>query len=302
MRKQFLAAVLAVLCCSVFSQAQGAPATSEQGRLPHELDQQLKAQLKGKTPVILYHGGSVMVKATDLYIVYYGKFTTTQHAILDTFLENIGGSPAFNVNTEYYNKAGSHVMNILNYHPASDSYDDAYSMGKSLSGNFDTTILHNAVKNGHLPADANGIYLLTISPDVKLPSSVWCAYHSNSSTIVSGKDIKYALAADPPASILSSCSGNIVTYHDKTSPNGDVGMDEVVDSLIHELSETVTDPDGTAWYTAGGLEVGDLCNFVYGKTFLAPNGSHANHVFGSRNYLAQEIWSRVSPVACVLSH
>ncbi len=86
----------------------------------------------------------------------------------------------------------------------------------------------------------------------ELPNSVWCAYHSNSGVIVAGEDIKYALAADPPASILSSCSGNIATYHDKTSPNGDIGMDEVVDSLIHEFSETVTDPDGTAWYTAGG--------------------------------------------------
>jgi Phosphate-induced protein 1 conserved region len=101
---------------------------------------------------------------------------------------------------------------------------------------------------------------------------------------------------------LSSCSGNLATYHDKTSPNGDIGIDEVVDSLMHELSETVTDPDGTAWFTSNGSEVGDLCNFVYGKTFLAPNGSHANHTFGGLNYLAQEIWSRANPVACVLSH
>jgi hypothetical protein len=150
--------------------------------------------------------------------------------------------------------------------------------------------------------DVNGIYILTVSPDVKLPKGVWCAYHTHSTAIVTGDDIKYALAADPPASILTSCSGNLATYGDTTSPNGDIGMDEVVDSLIHELSETVTDPDLNAWYTKGGEEVGDLCNFVYGPTFLAPNGSHANHTFGSRNYLAQEIWSMESPVGCVQSH
>ena len=274
----------------------------EKGRLPYQQEQKRKEEAGTKTPVILYHGGPVMSASTTIYIVYYGSFTATQHDILDTFLENIGGSPAFNVNTEYYDSANQFVQNVLNYTPATDSYNDAYSLGTSLSGSFVTTILHNAVSGGHLPADANGIYLLTVSPDVKLPKTVWCAYHTHTTAIVAGEDIKYALAADPPASILNSCSGNIATYGDATSPNGDIGMDEVVDSLIHELSETVTDPDINAWYTKGGQEVGDLCNFVYGPTFLAPNGSHANHTFGSRNYLAQEIWSMENPVACVQSH
>jgi hypothetical protein len=294
--------ILPVLLLAGLSGGAMAQSQSPSGRLPYALDQKVKEQNASRKPVIRYHGGPVMVAHTNLYIVYYGSFTANQHSILNTFLQSLGGTPAFNVNTEYYNSKSQHVQNILNYSPSTDSYDDPYSLGKSLSGNFDTTILHNAVAAGHLPADVNGIYMLTVSPDVKLPNNVWCAYHSNSGAIVAGEDIKYALAADPPASILSSCSGNIATYHDKTSPNGDVGMDEVVDSLIHEISETVTDPDGTAWYTAGGAENGDLCNFVYGTTFLAPNGSHANHTFGGRNYLAQEIWSRANPVACVQGH
>lgn len=279
------------------------PSQTEKGRLPYQQDQEQKQRMKPKTPTIKYHGGPVMTAATTLYIVYYGSFTTNQHNILDTFLQNIGGSPAFNVNTEYYDSQGQHVQNVLNYVPATNSYDDAYSLGKKLIGNanFDIEILHNAVTGGHLPADVNGIYMLTVSPDVKL-GNVWCAYHYHSNSIVTGQDIKYAVAADPPPSILRSCSGNVTNYHDKTSPNGDIGMDEVVDSLIHELSETVTDPDINAWFTSGGSEVGDLCNFVYGTTFIAANGSHANHTFGSLNYLAQEIWSMESPEACVLSH
>jgi len=294
------AILLAILLCSVLVHAQSDHTGAH--RLPHQLDQQLKAHPAKRSQTILYHGGPVMAASTNVYVVYYGNFTANQHSILDTFLQNVGGSGAFNVNTEYFDAQNQFVQNILNYSPATDSYDDAYSMGTSLSGSFATTILQNAVSGGHLPADVNGIYLLTVSPDVKLPKSVWCAYHSHSSAIVTGEDIKYALAPDPPASILSSCSGNLATFHDTTSPNGDVGMDEVVDSLIHELSETVTDPDINAWYTSGGEEVGDLCNFVYGTTFLAPNGSHANHTFGNRNYLAQEIWSMENPVGCALSH
>jgi hypothetical protein len=75
----------------------------------------------------------------------------------------------------------------------------------------------------------------------------------------------------------------------------------VADDLIHELSETATDPDLNAWFTKNGQENGDLCNFVYGTTFLAPNGSHANHVFGTRNYLVQTIWDRAGSF-CALSH
>lgn len=37
---------------------------------------------------MLYHGGAIMPGA-NLYIVYYGSFTATQHDILDTFPENI---------------------------------------------------------------------------------------------------------------------------------------------------------------------------------------------------------------------
>jgi phosphate-induced protein 1 len=303
--KRLLTLSLSIVFCVLYAGAQTDQATrgGSSGRFPHELDQKVNAQAAGKTTTILYHGGPVMVASTNLYIVYYGGFTSNQHAILDTFLKNIGGSPAFNVNTEYFNSTNQHVQNILNYNPASASFDDAYSLGTSLSGSFVTTILHNAVAGGHFPADVNGIYILTVSPDVKLPKSVWCAYHSHTtSAIVSGMDIKYALAADPPPSVLTSCSGNLATFHDTTSPNGDVGMDEVVDSLIHELSETVTDPDGSAWFTSNGSENGDLCNFVYGTTFIAPNGSHANHTFGGLNYLAQEIWSMANPVGCVLSH
>jgi len=300
MKHQFLAAILTIVGCVAFTAAQDA--ATPRKRVPHQLDQELKAQRAAKTQTILYHGGPVMVASTNLYVVYYGAFTANQHTILDTFLQNLGGTPAFNVNTEYFDSANQHVQNVLNYSPTVNSYDDPYSLGKSLSGSFETTILHNAVAAGHLPADTNGIYILTVSPDVKLPKSVWCAFHTHTTAIVTGEDIKYALAADPPASILNSCSGNLATFHDTTSPNGDVGMDEVVDSLIHELSETVTDPDLNAWFTSNGSEVADLCNFVYGTTFLAPNGSHANHTFGGRNYLAQEIWSMTSPVGCVLSH
>lgn len=289
--------LLLTLGCFAFLGASNAP---DHHRQTFEKEKKTRAAAT-KTPVILYHGGPVLTNPKDLYVVYYGSFTTTQHAILDNFLQNLGGSGAFNVNSEYTDGSGNAVTNILNYSPTTNSFNDSYSLGKSLSSGFDTTIIHNAIANGHLPTDVNGIYILTVSPDVSLPRSVWCAYHTHSTSIVTGEDIKYAVAPDPPQSLLASCSGNVANFGDTTSPNGDIGMDAVADDLIHELSETSSDPDLNAWFTKSGAENGDLCNFVYGTTFLAPNGAHANHVFGTRNYLVQTIWDRAGSF-CALSH
>lgn len=285
--------LLSLACCFAIMAGPGIP---DHHRQPHEKTEHAST----KTPVILYHGGPVMVTGKNLYVIYYGSFTATQHSILDNFLQNLGGSGAYNVNSEYTDGSGA-VANILNYSPTTNSFNDAYSLGKSLSGGFDTSIIHNAIANGHLPSDTSGIYILTVSPDVSLPRSVWCAYHTHSASIVSNEDIKYAVAPDPPQSLYASCSGNVANFGDTTSPNGDIGMDAVADDLIHELSETATDPDINAWFTKNGAENGDLCNFVYGTTFLAPNGSHANHVFGTRDYLVQTIWDRQGSF-CALSH
>lgn len=295
--KYCLCLLLTVICFSLIA----IPKTRDHHRQLSERTNKQRTNAAAKTPVILNHGGPVMVNPKDLYVIYYGSFTSTQHAILDNFLQNLGGSPAYNVNSEYSDASGNPVTNILNYSPATDSFNDAYSLGKSLSGSFDTTIIHNTIANGNLPSDPNGIYILTISPDVSLPKSVWCAYHWHSTGIVIGEDIKYAVAPDPPQGRQSSCSGNVANFGDTTSPNGDIGMDAVADDLIHELSETATDPDGSAWFTKNGEENADLCNFVYGATFLAPNGSHANHVFGTRNYLVQTIWDPINN-SCALSH
>jgi hypothetical protein len=284
--------------------ASGQTVRTRHGRLPYSAEQKNKRPTDWQ-PVIIYHGGPILPGPINLYVVYYGSFTAKQHSILDNFLQHVGGSKAFNVTTEYYDSQGEYVANAFNYDPAADSYNDAYSMGTTLRGNyFETELLHNAVADGHLPSDVNGIYILTISPDVELPDNVWCAYHAYTPEIIEGAEVTFAIAPDPPAAggILGGCSGNIAIYHDTVSPNFDMGMDSVADSLIHELGETVTDPDISAWFTFTGQEMADVCNFNYGPLFIAPNGAHANSKFGNRDYLVQQLWSMENPVGCVQRH
>lgn len=137
--KYWLCFLLSLSCVAVvYGQNQ-----ANRHRQTFEKEKNARAAAAAKTPVILYHNGPIMAAPKDLYVVYYGSFTTTQHAILDNFLQNLGGSGAFNVNSEYSDASGATVTNILNYSPATDSFNDAYSLGTSLSGSFDTTIIHN---------------------------------------------------------------------------------------------------------------------------------------------------------------
>lgn len=294
-------AVLSLLAVRLSVACAGAQTESaDSRRLPYTQSQQ--AQAATWKPDMVYHGGPIMAGPVNLYVVYYGNFSAKQHSILDTFLEHVGGSPAFNVTTEYYDSQGQFIANALNYSAASNSYDDSYSRGTTLSGNFVIEILHAAVAGGHLPADPGGIYILTVSPDVTLPDNVWCAYHAYAPGIVDGAEVTYAIAADPSVSILDQCSGNLAIYHDKVSPNFDIGMDSVADSLMHELAETVSDPYINAWFTFTGEEMADVCNFNYGPTFPPPNRSHANAKFGNRDYLVQQLWSMENPEGCVQRH
>jgi hypothetical protein len=61
----------------------------------------------------------------------------------------------------------------------------------------------------------------------------------------------------------------------------------------------VTDPQGSGWFTSGGAENGDLCNYTYGSSLVtAPNGATANVLMNGHYYLIQKIWTNVTPQGC----
>ena len=264
---------------------------------------------------IAYHGGPILHSTTVVYIVYYGAWTAKSVHIVNNFVANLGGSGAYNVNSTYFDTAGDHVLNALAFNPAVDTYNDNYSFGKNLTDANVQSIVANAISAGHLPLNPNATYFVLTAPDVHETAfgvgfcTYFCGYHSPSNTIVSGKFIKYSFVGDASTQCPSGCIGNVAVFGDSTSPNGDIGADGVVSVMFHELSETVTDPlvgIHTAWQGAAG-ENGDLCNFKFGTTFLAPNGSHANQTLGGREYLIQTMFKLtgstppVVPGVCVNS-
>lgn len=249
---------------------------------------------------ILYHGGSVLTGTVPLYVIYYGsagEFPVQSQAIINAFLGGLSQTPQYNVNTTYCEAStttcagsgtsvsGSLSTGLIFYDPG--------SQGASISSNTVPKIIQNALTaQGHLPVSSNAIYIVVTAPTIKVSGfcTSYCAFHTKSTTIVSGATIHYAFAPEP-SSKCTVCDGNFATFGESATPNGDPGADEVVDSLMHEISETVSDPDLNAWFTSNGAENGDLCNFTYGTNLpKTKSGASYNAKWGGFFYLIQLIW------------
>jgi hypothetical protein len=98
-------------------------------------------------------------------------------------------------------------------------------------------------------------FTVCYSPDIPA-SFVFCAYHNS----VDFKDIGHVLCSVEPYQNVPGCGVRPGT------PNGHL-IDSTNNSLSHETTETITDPDGTAWINStlvvlSGAEIGDECSFL----------------------------------------
>ena len=276
---------------------------------------------KTSSTQIVYHGGPVMNVSNSVYAIYYGtQFAATTQPIINDFLHGLTGSGEYGVNSTY-NAGGmtpwippTYTFNApasSSANPSGSVYRDNYSQGAQLSNSSIPRIVANALNNG-LPYDANGVYLVITSPDVKIAGfcNSFCAYHTATNVTLSTSSggsvhVRYALIPDPTQR-CSACNGGIAVYGDSVTPNGDMGADTMTDDIMHELSETVTDPDISAWYTQSGAENGDLCNYTYGAVSTGVSGGQTYHYNaylptiggGYRPYLIQQIWKNAGAGFC----
>jgi len=252
---------------------------------------------------IQYHGGPVMndPHGTNVYFIWYGDWSNSPvPAILTNFIKNIGGTAYFNINSSYYDydKEGEKdpVVNRINY---GGSSTDNYSLGTSLSDQNLVDILASAISSGKLPNDPKqGAYFVLTSADVQETSgfcTVYCAFH--------GYDLESNGGMLPIGFIGNSdqCPSACTQLPHLPTPNNSVAADGMANMLAHELSETVTDPFGTAWYDQNFNENGDLCLWTFGKTKALPDGALYNVKFGRRPWLIQQIWVNARGGYCALA-
>jgi hypothetical protein len=243
---------------------------------------------------IIYHGGPVMTNSNgvNVYVIWYGNWSgNTGTTIVPDFLNNLGGSPYFGINTTYYDASNVHITNKVTL---KGQATDSYSQGTSLTDAKVKTVVSHAISTGALPKDTNGVYFVLTSKDVNETSGFctqYCGWHTHGS--ISSSDIKYSFVGDA-SRCITACAAQ------STSPNGNPGVDGMVSVIAHELEEAATDPDLNAWYFASGNENADQCAWTFGTEYTVSNGSKANMKLGSRDFLIQQNWIRATSGKCAL--
>ncbi len=265
------------------SEGAGAPQI-----IPHRINTHEEAPSAGPTgvitPDITYHGGPVMA-TPNVYLIWYGNWnqknssdTAAGQEIVRDFLHGLSGSNYYLTNTSYGTPTGTFAVK--------KEYSDSYSEGTRLSDSKVQKVVTNAITSGQLPSDTNGVYFVLTSSDVSESSgfcSQYCGWHTNGTIL--GSDIKYAFVGNAYR-CLRSCAAQTV------GPNENAGVDGMVSVIAHELEESNTDPDLSAWYDSNGSEDADKCAWTFGsKQTLGPNGAYYNMTLqgttGNRNFLIQ---------------
>jgi hypothetical protein len=237
------------------------------------------------SPPILYKNGD-LIGTPNIYYIWYGNWnqsngsdTPAGQEILRDFARGIGGSPHFQINMTY-SVPGKTITGSVGF---GGEASDSYSKGNRLKDADILTIINSALNRNALPYDANGVYFVLTSTDVRTVSgfcTMYCGWHTAANT--SRGRIRYSFVGNANR-CLSGCAAQSV------SPNNNPGVDGMASVIAHELEEATTDPDPiTGWADKNGSENADKCAWTFGqKQSIAPNGSVYNMVLAGRPFLIQ---------------
>jgi hypothetical protein len=243
-----------------------------------------------------YHGGPVMTPTTgdgivNLYFIWYGNWTNGPKAsdshgtrdLLSALFSTTGlnNSSYEKVNQTYSDGQNNVTGSLVLVKQATDNY----SQGKRLRDADVEKVVSTAISNGSLPADSHGLYFVLSSSDVAETSGFcvkYCGWHS--SVPLGGLDIKLGFVGNPDK-CPSACEAQTV------SPNGNSGADGMASVLAHETQESITDPDGNAWYDTLGNESSDKCAWKFGPTQTTADGARYNVTAANYKWLIQLNWS-----------
>ncbi len=279
-------------------------------------------------PRVVYYGGTVML-GTSLHLIFWGppnQFAATYEASIIQWARDLATDSGkttneFSVASLYYrthprkqitrNVSFVGAVADTRPYPANGCLNPANRSGVCLSDPQLQAEVRRAVGAQHWPKDRpndpRNQYLLFTpkgvdSCDDSLDTSCtfssknqYCAYHS--SMAVGGKTIVYSVLPDLP---------NCASGQAPSGVAGDVDADGTLDSAIHEVLESATDP-GTkggndyGWVDSSDNEVGDECSPSSGTSYGIPLGgsldanSAFNQVIGGHDYYTQEIWAIKTP-------
>jgi hypothetical protein len=181
------------------------------------------------------------------------------------FLARLAVSNFIHVTDEYVGATGNNRYTV-----GAATSINATALPKHLTSNNILQLVHTAARAHGSGYDhvyhiflRSGVDVCTsanvcYSPD-NASTFVFCAYHGS----LDFQDIGHVLYSVEPYQNVRGCSVA------QPSPNGAL-VDSTSSTLSHELIETITDPDGDAWFAQSslveyGAEIGDICENPFGK-------------------------------------
>ncbi len=280
----------------------------------------------GNQPPLTYGGGPVML-SSKLYLIFWGppgSFAPTYSGPMIQYARSLATdrlktTNEFSVGRLYYQGTsskrfittnvayGGAVMDTTPY-PALDTANGCKAAEQPCvtDPQIQNEIL-NEINKFSWPTDPPGApeaqYLVytpkgTNSCDAPgdctfSPGGGYCAYHSQLTGITPGNQV--ATYSNLP--YLAGCDSGQAP----TGTDGNADTDGTLDSEIHELIESSTDPAGNAWLDNTGNEIGDKCTFPVvtsqPDTYGTPLGGSLtaftafNQLIGGRTYYTQQLWS-----------
>jgi len=255
-----------------------------------------------------FHGGQTVQSMQQVAIYMNPKGAcsiATCWGNPEGFLSDLGKSDFIHVVDQYtgsaagnrYTVSDTHVM--INYKPNAAPFTDA-----DMLAVVHAVALALATPDGYsnefhvfLPPGQDECfnlgYKVCYSPD-DLKTFFFCAYHGSATF---GDSVGHVLYSVEPFQDTFGCSSRPGT------PNGQLA-DSTNNVLSHELFETITDPDGTAWWNSlnngiFGEEIGDECSFL----LFAPNAVYfdpSDITLNGKSYVAQPEYNNAQH-ACTTS-
>ncbi len=253
------------------------------------------------TGPLVYHSGGVIMPYVHIYTIYWappklqnGTATSIPASymnILNTLAREYPEHGIDNNSTQYYQIAGSPAVKtyITTFGTYAGTYTDTSAYPASHCD--DQVTGTNCIDDADIQAEVKkvlnlkgwvgglgNIYVVFTAPNEgscfaanDTPGNCaftgYCAYHSH----ISGTTP--VVYANEPYSILADCQNP-----GQPSPNNNAVADTQTSTTSHEITEAITDPEGNAWFTAGGSEIGDLCAYNYGTNSWDSN--KANEMWG----------------------
>jgi IPT/TIG domain len=269
-------------------------------------------------PPLQYHGGPVMTSNTN-YALYWDPaggpaYPADYQPGLNTFFEDLAHDSGGVQNTDsvltQYTGPGNEPVKYASTWGGALIDEDPYPASGCTASTICLTEeqieaeLKSYVEAHGLPQNLSSEYFVLTPPGVgncfeaasqrcsrSTGSGVYCAYH----TFTPGSSGPIIFAVD------AYQTGNAYCDPGEQHPNGTTADATILGGLVHEHSESVTDPEvGSGWVDSNLEEIGDKCRVpsnveltVGRRLGTAPDGAWYNQVLNGHFYLYQTEFSNI---------